>query len=75
MELWILYSCITRSQEYCSWLVNVLDRASLHIMCQSGSPLQQQDLAQCVREHVAETVDQLNEQDKAEDSVFETEGA
>ena len=75
MELGVVYSCLTRSQEYCSWLVNVLDRAALQTICQSGSPLHQQDLAQCVREHFAETVDQLNEQDKAEDSVFETEEA
>lgn len=71
MEAGIQYSCIARSAEHCSWLVNVLDRVALGLICKTGSPLYQQDLAQCVREHFVETLDQLNEQDNATESVME----
>ena len=65
MEAGIQYSCLARSAEHCSWLVSVLDRAALGLICKNGSPLYHQDLAQCVRERFSETLDVLNEQDKA----------
>ena len=71
MEAGIQHSCIARSAEHCSRLVNVLDRVALGLICKNGSPLYQQDLAQCVREHFVEALDQLNEQDSATESVME----
>ena len=71
MDAGIQHSCIARSAEHCSGLVNVLDRVAIGLICKKGSPLYQQDLAQCVREHFVEALDQLNEQDSATESVME----
>lgn len=71
MEAGIHYSCLTRDATHCSWLINVLDRLALGQICQTGAALFQQDLAQCVKEHFAETLDQLNEQDRAEEAGME----
>ena len=71
MEAGIQHSCIARSAEHCARLVNVLDRVALGLICKNGSPLYQQDLARCVREHFVEALDQLNEQDSATESVME----
>ena len=70
MEAGISYSCLARSAEHCSWLVNVLDRLALAMICKTGSPLYGQDLAQCIKEHFADTLDQLNEQDNAPETVL-----
>ncbi len=74
MELGMPYTCLARHAEHASRLQNVLDRAALVNICKSGSPLFQQDLPQCVKEHFQEVLEQLNEQDIAEDSE-PTDGA
>ena len=70
MELGISYSCLARSAEHCSWLQNIWDRQALRYICEDGGPLHQQDLSQCITEHFAETLDQLNQMDQAEETEF-----
>ena len=71
MELGIQYSCLCRSSEHSSWLQNILDRHALRLGVLSGSPLYEQDLAQCIKEHFQDIVDQLNEADVVEDTAPE----
>ena len=69
MSAGLTYACMVGSAEHCSWLQNILDRQALRFICEANGPLHQQDLAQCIQEHFAETLEQLNQQD----SVPETE--
>ena len=74
MQAGISYSCVAKNAEHGSWLINVLDRAALGQICKEGSPLHTSDLSQSVKEHFSETLDQLNEQDKAaETSIGEND--
>ena len=73
MEAGINYSCMARNAEHCSWLVNVLDRVGLAMICKTGSPLHHHDLSTCTKEHFADTLDQLNEQDQAPETIIEDE--
>ena len=68
MQAVISYSCVAKNAEHGSWLINVLDRVALALVCKEKCPLYQQDLSECVREHFSETLDQLNEQDAAEET-------
>ena len=74
MEAGIQYSCVAKNAEHGSWLMNVLDRVALGQICQEGSPLYQQDLSVCLKEHFSEALDQLNEQDGAEETMIEVTG-
>ena len=65
MEMGIPYACTAKNAAHGSWLINVLDRMALAQICKQGSPLFQQDLSECLKEHFGETLDQLNEQDQA----------
>ena len=71
MEAGIHYSCVAKNPEHGSWLVNVLDRVALGQICKEGSPLYQQDLSVCLKEHFSEALDQLNEQDGAEETTID----
>ena len=73
MAMGISYSCLARNAEHCSWLQNIWDRQALRCICEEGGPLHQQDLSQCIKEHFAETLDQLNQMDNAEEVEFEGE--
>ena len=73
MQAGIHYSCVAKNAEHGSWLINVLDRMALAQICKEGSPLYQQDLSECLKEHFSETLEQLNEQDGAEETVAEEE--
>ena len=66
----IHYSGMAKNAEHGSWLINVLDRMALAQICTEGCPLYQQDLSECVKEHFSETLDQLNEQDGAEETII-----
>ena len=70
MQAGIQYSCLAKNAEHGSWLINVLDRAALQTICQLGSPLHANDLSASIQEHFSETLDQLNEQDKAEETTI-----
>ena len=74
MEIGIQYSCVARNDAHGTRLINVLDRVALGQICQEGSPLYQQDLSVCLKEHFREALDLLNEQDGAEDTVIEMTG-
>lgn len=65
MDLGIQYACICRSAWHCSWLQNILDRQALRALCRNGSPLYQQDLAQCLEAQFKDTLAKLNEMDAA----------
>ena len=73
LEAGIEYACLAKSAAHCSWLINVLDRVALGLVCREGSPLHQQGLSKCVKEHFSETLDQLNEQDQAEETNIDDE--
>ena len=73
MQAGISYSCVAKNAEHGSWLINVLDRMALAQICKEGCPLYQQDLSECVKEHFSETLDQLNEQDAAEETIIAEE--
>ena len=70
MQAGIGYSCNAKNAEHGSWLINVLDREALVQICKEGSPLYQQDLSESVKAHFSETLDQLNEQDGAEETAI-----
>ena len=69
MDMGISYDCLACSAEHCSWLQNIWHRQALLCSCQAGGLLHPQNLSQCIQEHCAETIDQLNEMDKAEDAI------
>ena len=68
MHLGIAYHGWAKNPEHASWLQNVLDRAALRVICETGSPLHS-DLAQSIQEHFSDVLEQLNEQDKGLDST------
>ena len=67
MEMGVPYAGVTRCQEHCSWLQNILDRQALRCVATAGA-LFDQDLSECVKEHFQDVLDQLNEQDAIEDT-------
>jgi hypothetical protein len=69
----VQYLGIVRAPEHASWLQNVLDRCSLEQMTKNGSPLFEQDLAQCIAEHFQDVLDQLHEAEGMEDTPPEGE--
>ena len=75
MQAGIHYSCLAKNHEHCSWLINVLDRAALQTICQQGSMLHTADLCQSIQEHFSKTLEELNEQDKAEETSIEESAA
>ena len=73
IEMGLPYSCLARSPEHASWLQNVFDRCTLREICKKGSVMNNVDLAELIKTHFQETLDQLNEQDLAEDTEFKDE--
>ena len=50
MEAGVQYFGICQNSVHCTWLCNVLDRAALQYVCESGAHLYQEDLAAHVKE-------------------------
>ena len=69
MELGIQYVAFARNPEHSSWLQNVLDRAALRVICTQHTVLFHQDLAQCIKHHFQDLLDQLNDADSATDTA------
>jgi hypothetical protein len=63
------YTAICRSEEHCSWLQNVLNRAAVESITRSGTALFEQDLSACISEHFKDVVNKLHAQDAAQDTV------
>ena len=61
----IEYIDVCRSQPHCSWLVNILNRASVESTTRKGTALYEQDLATCLKDHFKELIDELHAQDAA----------
>ena len=61
----IQYIGICRTDEHCSWLTNILNRAAVECISRNGSPLCQQDLSTCIQDHFKELIDELHQQDAA----------
>ena len=61
----IHYVGICRTEQHCSWLTNILNRAAVECISRNGSPLYQQDLASCIKDHFIELIDELHQQDAA----------
>ena len=61
----IQYVGICRTEEHCSWLTNILNKAAVECISRTGSPLYQQDLASCIDAHFKEVIQELHQQDAA----------
>ena len=61
----IEYVGICRTEEHCSWLTNILNKAAVECISRNGSPLYQQDLASCINAHFKELIQELHQQDAA----------
>jgi len=61
----VQYVGICRTDEHCSWLTNILNKAAVECISRSGSPLYQQDLASCIDAHFKEVIQELHQQDAA----------
>ena len=46
-------------------LTNILNKAAVECITRNGSPLFQQDLASCIKDHFKEVIDELHQQDAA----------
>lgn len=64
LELGVIYFGICRDATHFTWLGNVLDRAALSYVCQSGTHLYQEDLATSVKELFADML-----KDEADDQI------
>ena len=73
MELGLNYTCLAKNAEHSSWLINICDREALRQICETSSPLHLQELAEAIQEHFGEVLEQLNQQDAAEDVSPEME--
>ena len=61
----VQYVGVCRSQQHSSWLLNVMNRASLESITREGTALYEQDLATCLNDHFKEHIDELHAQDAA----------
>ena len=61
----IQYAGICRTDQHCSWLTNILNKAAVVSISRNGSPLYQQDLASCIQAHFRELIDEFHQQDAA----------
>ena len=61
----IQYVGVCRPDEHCSWFTYILNEAAVESISRSGSPLYQQDLAQCIDAHFKELIQELHQQDAA----------
>ena len=57
------YIGITKKPEHASWLTNVLNRASVECTTRSGTALYEQTLADCLKDHFKELIEELHAQD------------
>ena len=73
MNAGILYACLAKNQEHTWWLQNVFDRAAVTSICTLESALYSQDLANCIKAHYQDIVDQVREQDKKKDADHDFE--
>ena len=68
MELGLSYACITQHAEHCSWLQNIFDRHALRAICTADGPLHNEELEASIKAHFEDVLQQLNDQDGAEDT-------
>ena len=61
----IQYIGVCRSLQHSSWLVNILNRASVESTARQGTALYEQDLPKCLNDHFKELIDELHAQDAA----------
>jgi hypothetical protein len=67
------YLGLVKEANHLSWLSNAVDRSAIQLIAENGSPLYQQELAEHLREHFAEIVDELNKADVDEEGEEEEE--
>ena len=65
----IPYLGIGTDATHVAWLTNVVDRASLQYICESGNMLYQDDLASHLKELFADVLD-ANEDETLEDAIM-----
>ena len=61
----IQYVGICRSQQHCSWLVNILNRSAVESTVRHGTALYAQDATALINDHFKELIDELHTQDAA----------
>ena len=61
----VVYVGLCRTDEHCSWLTKILNKAAVECITRVGSPLHQQDLATSIKVHFKEVIDELHQQDAA----------
>ncbi len=62
MDLGIQYVALAHNATYLTWLTNAVDRAALKYVCQSGHYLYQEELATHIKEHFADLVEDVDEE-------------
>ena len=67
----IQYVGICRTDQHCSWLNNILNRAAVECISRNASPLYNQDLSTCIKDHFKELIEELHQQDAAVSMEFE----
>ena len=72
MELGIPYFGMCANQQHLTWLTNVLDRAALRWICQTGTFLYQEDLATHIQELFADSL-KANDEDVDDSAVQVTD--
>ena len=65
LEEGIQYIGVCRHQHHTSWLQNTLNRAAVVSMTREGSARYQAVLANCVREHFKELIEEMHDMDAA----------
>ena len=68
MELGLSYAGVTQHADHCSWLQNIFDRHALRAICTSDGPLYNEELETSIKQHFEDVLQQLNDQDGAEDT-------
>ena len=73
VESSIPYVGVTKKQVHASWLINVVNRAAVELITRNGSSLYEQDLANCIKDHFKELLEELNDCDEALSDDEDTE--
>ena len=68
IALGLSYSCVTQHAEHCSCLQNIFDRQALRAICTNDGPLHNGELEESINKHFSDVLDQLNDQDNAEET-------
>ena len=72
LDLGIQYLAFARNPAHALWLRSVLDRATVGMVCTSGSHLFQEHTSRHFSNHFKDVLDQLHDEDTAQDTIPES---